>query len=114
MRLEGTFPLLQEKWNQLDNFLDLRYVWYHPTSKAIKSNVVDLDKDQAMEQVVTIDRWSTTPNIPEMEKTFHGGVSGMLRKFFKRKLNNKLKNSNWEARPVRLEQRLYAGKSTGS
>ncbi|GJJ70180.1 hypothetical protein EMPS_02529 [Entomortierella parvispora] len=110
-RLEETFPLLQQKWSQLCNLLDLRYVWYRPSSTSIKSNVVDLDKDQALEPLVTVGQWSTIPNMPDMEKTCHGGLSGMLRKFFKRKLNSKLKNSNWELRPVRPEQRLYAAAS---
>lgn len=127
-----TFPALQQRRYQMENFVDLRYVWFHyrycglvmpdankgPTSYDSCNNTLNdfcsVDRRHIPAERprrVEVIAWSTLSRTPGlMSRCCTGGLSGMLIKLCGSRLDKTQQCSDWEHRPLSKQQLTYAGK----
>ncbi|CAO3563883.1 unnamed protein product [Mortierella alpina] len=133
-RLEMTFPALQHRCYELQNLVDLRYVWLHyrycefampgasRSSTSISScnntfnNYHHVDNRIMLAESpwrslrrVEILAWSTLSYSPGLMSRCCGGLSVMLIRLCGLRLDKTLQCSDWERRPLTEQQKIYAG-----
>ncbi|KAF9966617.1 Exonuclease mut-7 [Mortierella alpina] len=133
-RIEMTFPALQHKCYQMENLVDLRYVWLHyrycgpATPYANRSSTTSNSSNNTYNNFHSVDNrtmlaegpwralrrveiiaWSTLFTSPGlMSRCCAGGLSGMLIRLCGQRLDKTLQCSDWEHRPLTDQQKIYA------
>ncbi|KAF8943371.1 Exonuclease mut-7 [Haplosporangium gracile] len=117
--LEGTFSEMHEQHNRLQNFVDLKFLWFK-----IRDNNNDADKSDnknnnsaparnhgrnaAAAMTGMLEAWSSlVPSLPGMY-SIPGGLSGLLARLCGHKLDKSEQCSQWEQRPLTSSQLNYA------
>ncbi|KAG9321472.1 hypothetical protein KVV02_007271, partial [Mortierella alpina] len=139
-RLEFTFPALQHRCYQMENLVDLRYVWLHyrycglvqadadssPISFSSCNNTLNnyhnvdsrsvlLERRMRSPKRVDILAWSTLPKNPGlMSRCWGAGLSGMLLRLCGLRLEKTQQCSDWEHRPLSEQQKTFAGEDRES
>ncbi|KAF9935906.1 Exonuclease mut-7 [Mortierella alpina] len=134
-RLEFTFPALQHRCYQMENLVDLRYVWLHyrycgpvqpdadsgPISSSSFNNTLNnyhnVDSRSVLPERrmrsprrVDILAWSTLSKNPGlMSRCWGAGLSGILLRLCGLILEKTQQCSDWEHRPLSEQQKTYAG-----
>lgn len=120
--LDGTFPDMHQQHNRLQNFLDLKFLWFK-----MRDNSNGADKYNSKINNSTparghggnapasmtgmLEAWSSlAPSLPGMY-SIPGGLSGLLARLCGYKLDKSEQCSQWEQRPLTNSQLNYAGKN---
>ncbi|KAG0284748.1 Exonuclease mut-7 [Linnemannia gamsii] len=117
--LDGTFPEMHQQHNQLQNFLDLKFLWFKmrdSSNGADKSNIKTNNIAPArvhggntpVSMTGMLEAWSSlAPSLPGMY-SIPGGLSGLLARLCGHKLDKTEQCSLWEQRPLTSSQLNYA------
>lgn len=121
--LEGTFSEIQQQQNRLQNFVDLKFLWFkirdNNSNGADKSNSKNNNSTTARghgrnaptSMTGMLEAWSSlAPSLPGMY-SIPGGLSGLLARLCGHKLDKSEQCSQWEQRPLTISQLNYAGKT---
>ncbi|KAF9081892.1 Exonuclease mut-7 [Mortierella sp. AD031] len=125
--LETTFPEMQQSQNRLQNFMDLKYLWFKIRVNGEESNSDNNSSSHnnngskggpggrngngnanSALMAGRLESWSSlTPNMKEMVY-IPGGLSGLLARICGHKLDKSEQCSQWEQRPLTKSQLNYA------
>ncbi|KAG0066859.1 Exonuclease mut-7 [Linnemannia elongata] len=118
--LEGTFSEIQHQQNRLQNFVDLKFLWFkirdNNSNGADKSNSKNNNSTTARghggnaptSMTGMLEAWSSlAPSLPGMY-SIPGGLSGLLARLCGHKLDKSEQCSQWEQRPLTISQLNYA------
>ncbi|KAG0264781.1 Exonuclease mut-7 [Linnemannia exigua] len=113
--LEGTFPEMHHQHNRLQNFVDLKFIWFKIRDSS--SNGVGQNNSTPMRTLGgtapasltgMLEAWSSlAPSMPGMYM-IPGGLSGLLARLCGHKLEKTEQCSQWEQRPLTTSQLNYA------
>ena len=122
--LEGTFPEIHQQHNRLQNFVDLKFLWFKIRENN-SNNGVDKSSSKNNNSATArgrggnapasmtgmLEAWSSlAPSLPGMY-SISGGLSGLLARLCGHKLDKSEQCSQWEQRPLTSSQLNYAGKT---
>ncbi|KAF9932320.1 Exonuclease mut-7 [Linnemannia zychae] len=114
--LDGTFPEMNQNHYRLQNFVDLKHIWFkiqdnnHGDKSNGKNNSLVKSNGGSKSDLLsgTLEAWSSlAPRIPGMY-TIPGGLSGLLTKLCGHRLDKSEQCSQWEQRPLTTSQMKYA------
>ncbi|KAF9134990.1 Exonuclease mut-7 [Mortierella sp. 14UC] len=110
--LEGTFPEMHQQHNRLQNFVDLKFLWFKIRDKSNGKNnsspVRATGGTAPVSLTGMLEAWSSlAPSMPGMY-TIPGGLSGLLARLCGHKLDKSEQCSQWEQRPLTASQLNYA------
>ncbi|KAG0200301.1 Exonuclease mut-7 [Mortierella sp. GBA30] len=115
--LETTFPDLYGPQNRLQNFIDLRHIYFKirdqtngfrtsSNSYVVRENN-DSNDNSNMNSLTDFESWSVVPVVQGMQG-ISGGLNGLLIRICGMKLDKSQQCSNWEQRPLTDKQCQYA------
>ncbi|KAF9551021.1 Exonuclease mut-7 [Mortierella hygrophila] len=119
--LEGTFSELHQQHNRLQNFVDLKFLWFN-IRDSNNNNSADQSNSRSHNSATArghgrnapvsmtgmLEAWSSlAPSLPGMY-SIPGGLSGLLARLCGHKLDKSEQCSQWEQRPLTTSQLTYA------